>query len=653
MPRAEPTFDMTPAIELRATRRAFGSVIALDSVSLTIAPGEFFALLGPSGSGKTTCLRLIAGFDQPDSGTILLDGEDVTNTPPFARNVNTVFQDYALFPHMTVAENVAYGLRVRGIAAAGRAQQAAAMLDLVQLGEFGARRPHQLSGGQRQRVALARALINRPKVLLLDEPLGALDLKLREEMQSELKGLQQRLGITFVFVTHDQGEALSMADRVAVFSQGRVEQLDTPRELYNRPQTAFVASFVGSANVVGRDAAQVLTGSGHAFAIRPELIELLAARRAGAGRVRPVQRRSRQRPLSRREQPAAREGGRAHDPGRGVVRVHRRRCPGADDGRACAACLAARIRRPAAGLTMTGRAEFSLQGRRAFYFALLLAPPLLWLGIVYLGSLFTLLLQSFYAIDEFTARIVPEFTLATYRQLLTRPAHVDIILRTLLMAVAVTMAAAVIAFPVALYMARYAGPRTKALFYVGVMLPMWTSYLVKVYAWRLILAKQGIASWGFEHLGLMGALDKALAVPVVGGPSLASSYIGMFVVFVYMWLPFMILPLAAALERVPASLLQASADLGARPGQTFRNVVLPLALPGLAAGSIFTFSLTLGDYIIPSVVGAPGYFIGMMVYQQQGTAGNLPLAAAFSVVPIVLIGLYLMLARRLGAFDAL
>ncbi len=412
-------------------------------------------------------------------------------------------------------------------------------------------------------MALARALINRPKVLLLDEPLGALDLKLREEMQAELKGLQQRLGITFVFVTHDQGEALSMADRVAVFSQGRIEQLDTPRELYNRPQTAFVASFVGSANVVGRAAAQALTGSDRAFAIRPELIDLLAPGEPAAGRVRPVRRRSRRRALSRREQPAAREGGRAHDAGRGAGRDRWRRCRGPDDGRTRASCLAARTRRPAAGLTMAGRAEFSLQGRQAFYFALLLAPPLLWLGIVYLGSLFTLLLQSFYAIDEFTARIVPEFTLATYRQLLTQPAHIDIILRTLLMAVAVTLAAAVIAFPVALYMARYAGPRMKALFYVGVMLPMWTSYLVKVYAWRLILAKQGIASWGFEHLGLMGALDKALAVPVVGGPSLASSYIGMFVVFVYMWLPFMILPLAAALERVPASLLQASADLGA------------------------------------------------------------------------------------------
>jgi putative spermidine/putrescine transport system permease protein len=294
-----------------------------------------------------------------------------------------------------------------------------------------------------------------------------------------------------------------------------------------------------------------------------------------------------------------------------------------------------------------------LHGRNAFYVSLLLLPPLLWLGTIYLGSLFALLMQSFYAIDDFTAKIVPELTLRTYRQLVTQPANVDIVLRTITMAVAVTVASAVIAFPVANYMARYAGPKMKAFFYVGVMLPMWTSYLVKVYAWRLILAKQGIVSWGFASLGLGSTLDAVLATPVIGGPSLASSYIGMFIVFVYMWLPFMILPLAAALERVPESLLQASADLGARPSQTFRNVVLPLALPGLAAGSIFTFSLTLGDYIIPSVVGAPGYFIGMMVYQQQGTAGNMPLAAAFSVVPIVLIAGYLAFARRLGAFDAL
>ena len=291
--------------------------------------------------------------------------------------------------------------------------------------------------------------------------------------------------------------------------------------------------------------------------------------------------------------------------------------------------------------------------RPYWYLALLLLPPLLWFGTVYLGSLFALLAQSFYRIDDFTAQIVRQPTLATYRQLVTQPANVDIVLRTVGMAVAVTIACALIALPIATYMARHARGRVKALFYVGVMLPMWTSYLVKVYAWRLLLAKEGIIAWFLGKLGLTTVLDALLATPGVGGPSLSSSYIGMFLVFVYMWLPFMILPMAAALERVPGSLLQASADLGATPAQTFRNVVLPLAVPGIAAGSVLTFSLTLGDYIIPSVVGAPGYFIGMMVYVQQGTAGNIPLAAAFSVVPIVLIFAYLAIARRFGAFDAL
>ncbi|HQW09157.1 MAG TPA: ABC transporter permease [Steroidobacteraceae bacterium] len=284
---------------------------------------------------------------------------------------------------------------------------------------------------------------------------------------------------------------------------------------------------------------------------------------------------------------------------------------------------------------------------------LLLVPPLLWFGTVYLGSLFALLAQSFYAIDEYTATIVRRVTLATYAQLFTQPANLDIVLRTTQMAIAVTIVAAVMAFPLANFMARHARGRVKAFFYVAVMLPMWTSYLVKVYAWRLILAKEGILSWCLSALGLDGILEAVLRTPGIGGPSLSSSYLGMFIVFVYMWLPFMVLPIAAALERVPASLLAASADLGATPSQTFWRVTLPLALPGVAAGSIFTFSLTLGDYIIPSVVGAPGYFIGMMVYQQQGTAGNIPLAAAFSVVPIVLIGIYLALARRAGAFDAL
>jgi putative spermidine/putrescine transport system permease protein len=284
---------------------------------------------------------------------------------------------------------------------------------------------------------------------------------------------------------------------------------------------------------------------------------------------------------------------------------------------------------------------------------LLFLPPLLWLGTVYLGSLFTLLAQSFYSVDDFTGEVVRVPSLATYRALLSQPAHIDIVLRTVTMALAVTGLSVVIAFPAAYYMARYARGGTKAFFYVAIMLPMWTSYLVKVYAWRLILAKQGIFSWLLEQAGLLGPLEAVLRLPVVGGPSLASSYLGMTLVFVYMWLPFVILPIEAALERVPQSLLEASADLGAAPRKTFLHVTLPLAVPGIAAGSVFAFALTLGDYVIPQVVGAPGYFIGMMVYEQQGTAGNIPLAAAFSIVPILLIGVYLTLARRLGAFDAL
>jgi putative spermidine/putrescine transport system ATP-binding protein len=266
---------VTAAIELRDTVRTFGSVRAVDHVSLTIASGEFFAMLGPSGSGKTTCLRLIAGFEAPDSGAILLDGHDVSGVPPYDRNVNTVFQDYALFPHMSVLENVEYGLRVKKVSAKECTRRAVEILDVVKLAGFEARRPSQLSGGQKQRVALARALINQPAVLLLDEPLGALDLKLREEMQIELRNLQRRFGITFVYVTHDQGEALSMSDRVAVFNQGKIEQLATARELYTQPRTAFVARFVGGANVFDGELASRLSGRTGSFAVRSESVRVM------------------------------------------------------------------------------------------------------------------------------------------------------------------------------------------------------------------------------------------------------------------------------------------------------------------------------------------------------------------------------------------
>ncbi|MGN6774850.1 ABC transporter permease [Rhizobium sp.] len=283
---------------------------------------------------------------------------------------------------------------------------------------------------------------------------------------------------------------------------------------------------------------------------------------------------------------------------------------------------------------------------------LMLTPPLLWLGIIYIGSLIALLLQSFFSIDDFSGMVNYEFTLSTYAQLLNT-ANFDIIVRTVVMAALVTIASAFVAFPIAYYAARYAQGKWKALFYLGVMLPLWSSYLVKVYAWKLILAKEGILTWIFDKLHLGWLLDGVLALPIIGGNSLSVSYIGTFLVFVYIWLPYMILPTQAALERVPANLLEASSDLGATPKQTFRTVLLPLALPGVVAGSIFTFSLTLGDYIIPQIIGSSRLFIGQAVYTQQGTAGNVPLAAAFSVVPIVIMAIYLWIAKKRGAFDAL
>jgi putative spermidine/putrescine transport system permease protein len=306
-------------------------------------------------------------------------------------------------------------------------------------------------------------------------------------------------------------------------------------------------------------------------------------------------------------------------------------------------------------------AAVSISGRRVATFfyrrpvlslLLLLAPPLLWLGVVYLGSLFSLVIQSFFSLDGFTGQVVRRFTLATYRDLLT-PANLDIVIRTTSMAAAVTVAAAVAAFPVAYYMARYATGRVKALLYLGILLPLWSSYLVRVYSWKLILAREGILNWSLTQLRLDGALEWLLSLPVIGGPSLSVSSFGVFIVFLYVWLPYMILPIEAALERVPVSYIEASGDLGARPWDTLRRIVLPLALPGVVAGSIFTFSLTLGDFIVPYALGNSALFIGQAVLAHQGTAGNIPLAAAFTAVPMVIMAFYLLGAKRLGAFDAM
>jgi putative spermidine/putrescine transport system permease protein len=302
--------------------------------------------------------------------------------------------------------------------------------------------------------------------------------------------------------------------------------------------------------------------------------------------------------------------------------------------------------------TLRRRLSDLLYTRRGLLLLALLAPPLLWFGVVYVGALLALLANAFWGLDDFTGQVVREVTLKNFTAL-TEGANVDVALRTVAMATAVTLACMLLAFPLAYHMARHARGAAKAALYVAVMLPLWSSYLVRLYAWKLLLAKEGAVSWLAAQLHLTWALEALLSIPGLGGQSLSFSTLGTFIVFVYMWLPFMVLPIQAAIERIPGSLIEASSDLGATPATTLRRVILPLALPGIAAGSIFTFSLTLGDYIVPQVIGDSTMYIGQVVYLQQGTAGNVPFAAAFSLVPIVVIGLYLMLARKLGAFDAL
>lgn len=301
---------------------------------------------------------------------------------------------------------------------------------------------------------------------------------------------------------------------------------------------------------------------------------------------------------------------------------------------------------------MLGRISTYLYLRPKMILLLLLGPPLLYMLVVYLGSLFALLVNSFFYLEEFTGLIVREFTLQTYAQILN-PANREIFLRTTVMAAAVTAADALLAFPLAYYIARYVSPRLKTWLLIAVTIPLWSSYLVRVYAWKLILSKEGILSWFINLLGLNPVLDWLLSFPSIGGSSLSLSPLGMFIVFTYIWLPYMIIPIQTALERVPNSLLEASGDLGAKPFQTFRNVILPLAFPGIVAGSIFTFSLTLGDFIVPLSLGNSKFFIGQAVYSYQGTAGNIPLAAAMTMGPVLIMVVYLLLARKLGAFDAL
>jgi putative spermidine/putrescine transport system permease protein len=307
---------------------------------------------------------------------------------------------------------------------------------------------------------------------------------------------------------------------------------------------------------------------------------------------------------------------------------------------------------PQPTLSLRRRVSDALYTRKGLLLLALLAPPLLWFGVIYLGALFALLANSFFSLDDYTGQVVRELSFKNFTDM-AGGANVDVALRTILMALSVTLVSVALAFPLAYYMARHASGAQKAFLYIAVMLPLWSSYLVRLYAWKLLLAKEGAISWLAAQLHATWLLERLLTTPVIGGPSLSFSTMGTFVVFVYMWLPFMVLPIMAAVERIPGSLIEASGDLGAPPRTTFWKVIFPLAMPGVAAGSIFTFSLTLGDYIVPQVIGNSTLYIGQVVYLQQGVAGNVPFAAAFSLVPIAVIGVYLWFAKRLGAFDAM
>lgn len=499
------------AVQFDRVSRHYGEVKAVDDISFQIPAGEFFTLLGPSGSGKTTCLRMIAGFEYPSEGEIRLFGEPCSTVPPYDRNLNTVFQDYALFPNMDVRDNIGYGLMLKGVPKAERYRKVDEMLELVRLPGVGNRKPGQLSGGQRQRIAIARALINQPRILLLDEPLGALDLKLREQMQLELKALQRQLGITFIFVTHDQQEALSMSDRICIFNQGKIEQIAAPDTIYDAPATPFVARFVGTVNLFEGEQARRLCGDARQMMVRPERIRLAEAGTPGwSGR-------------------CARWSTSAPSCATGSISASSSSSSSTTPTRARPACpvapgsaSAGRSRRSIActpplwelsherppqcepchepthcplSYRPLRRLSTLLYGRPGLLLAILLGPPLLWLGIIYVGSLLMLLSNAFFGLDEFSGQIRHELGLQNFVALL-RAENLDVILRTVGMSLLVTLACALLGFPVAYYMARYTSGKTRALFYVGIMLPLWSSYLVRVYAWKLILAKEGSsAGW--------------------------------------------------------------------------------------------------------------------------------------------------------------
>jgi spermidine/putrescine transport system permease protein len=646
------------AIEARRVTKVFGAgpnaVTALDAVSITVRKNEFFTLLGPSGCGKTTLLRMIAGFEYPTDGAILLEGRDIASLPPFKRPVNTVFQNYALFPHLTVAENIAFGLEMLGRPRAEIEARVAEMLRLVRMETLAARRTDQISGGQQQRVALARALAPQPRVLLLDEPLSALDYKLRKEMQIELKRLQHETGITFIFVTHDQEEALSMSDRIAVMSKGHVLQIGAPREIYEHPADRFVAAFIGESNFLDGTVAAA--------------DDRTAEARGPGNRGRPAGEHGARRPRVTRRAPRGHAGGDA---------LHRRghplSCPaaGRDDrhglrpqparreqparrGRAGRRRISGGLG-PGAGGMMgvvahdTGLSARARDIRRRW---LLSAPALAVIFVAAVGPLFVMLLYSFMVKGDYGDVKFGQLSLEGWFSVFLErdifddtvgiaDAHLSIFWRSLRLSLATTAITLLLGFPTAYFIATR--PRhTRDVWVFLITIPFWTNLLIRTFAMQEFIRNEGLLNTLLIRLDLIDQPIQMMYTDV-------AILLGM----AYVYLPLMVLPLYASMEKLDFRLVEAAYDLYAGRWQVLRRIILPLVKPGVIAGSILVFIPSLGAYVTPRILGGgKNMMLGNFIELQFGAGRNWPLGAALSItlMAIVMVALlvYVRYATRGG-----
>ena len=658
-----------PFVRIQKVTKKFGDFIAVDDVSLDVWKGELFCLLGGSGCGKSTLLRMLAGFETPSFGRIEIDGQDMAGLPPYERPTNMMFQSYALFPHMTVEKNVAYGLLRDGMRRDEATAKVAEMLKLVQLSQFAHRKPHQLSGGQRQRVALARSLVKRPKLLLLDEPLGALDKKLREETQFELINIQEKLGVTFIVVTHDQEEAMTLATRIGVMQAGDIVQVGEPAEIYEYPSSRFVADFVGSVNMFegrvvedepehialavadldGGDAeGAIYVGHGVSctldqtlwYAVRPEKLRLTRRAAAGAQRLPGLRRRRRLhgQPVGL---PAAAGVGPAAARDQGEPRALRRRRHHLARGRLG---FLARHRRSGA-VAMTGLLRrLGFRGR-----ALVIAVPFLWLLVFFLIPFLVVakisLSEPAIAMPPYVPlvewdelRAILTLNFGNFAFLFDDPLYLNAYLSSLRIAFVSAVLALVLGYPMAYYIARSQEP-WRSLLLMLVILPFWTSFLLRVYAWQGFLRSNGVIN---NFLLWTGVIDE----PLVMLQTDFAVYLGI----VYTYLPFMILPLYANLVKLEESLLEASSDLGGRPLSTFFHVTLPLSMPGVIAGFMLVFVPAIGEFVIPELLGGPDtLMIGRVLWNEFFSNRDWPVASAVAIAMLVVLVVPIMLLRSAQA----